>query len=202
MIPAVTVHSYPPPPLREAEILRYAGAPRGDATAHSLLQACLPEIESDMTYRVSYASFPLSMQGDTLDLGFATCESQQLRRCLDGCDRFLLMAATVGLAVDRQIRRYQLSSPAKALMFSAIGSERVESLCDAWEDEQRRVWATKGRALRPRFSPGYGDFPLALQQPLLQTLQAARYLGIALQESLLMMPTKSVTAIVGLYSNP
>ena len=202
MIPAVTVQSYPPPPLREAEILRYAGAPRGDVTARSLLQACLPEIESDMTYRVCYASFPLSIQGETLDLGFATCESRQLRRCLDGCNGILLMAATVGLAVDRQMRRYQQSAPAKALLFSAIGSERVESLCDAWENEQHQIWEARGRVLRPRFSPGYGDLPLTLQRPILQTLDAVKYLGITLNKSLLMTPTKSVTAIVGLYSNP
>ena len=78
MIPAITVRSYAPPPLREEEILRYAGAARGDASTLSLMRTCLQEIESNITYRVCYAAFPLSVRGDTLDLGFTACESRQL----------------------------------------------------------------------------------------------------------------------------
>ncbi|MBR3258643.1 MAG: vitamin B12 dependent methionine synthase, partial [Eggerthellaceae bacterium] len=46
--------------------------------------------------------------------------------------------------------------------------------------------------------PGYGDLPLEVQPDLLGLLDASRRLGITLSDSLLMSPTKSVTAIVGL----
>ena len=53
-----------------------------------------------------------------------------------------------------------------------------------------------------RFSPGYGDMPLQTQSVLLAALDAQRKLGITLSKSLLMTPTKSVTAVIGLFDEP
>ena len=53
-----------------------------------------------------------------------------------------------------------------------------------------------------RFSPGYGDLPLTLQPGILAALDAGRRAGITLLPSLLMNPSKSVTAIFGLSQRP
>jgi cobalamin-dependent methionine synthase I len=53
-------------------------------------------------------------------------------------------------------------------------------------------------ALRPRFSPGYGDLPLELQTNLFKVLDCQHFIGLTLNDSMLMSPSKSVTAIVGL----
>jgi cobalamin-dependent methionine synthase I len=49
-----------------------------------------------------------------------------------------------------------------------------------------------------RFSPGYGDWPLE-QQPELIRLAHADKIGVSLSSSLMLMPRKSITAIIGLY---
>ena len=54
-----------------------------------------------------------------------------------------------------------------------------------------------GLAVRPRFSPGYGDLPLALQREVFAALDCPRRIGLTLSDSLLMSPTKSVTALIG-----
>ena len=51
-------------------------------------------------------------------------------------------------------------STAKALLFQAIGAERIESLCKEFCKEMGLAAKGKGYVVRPRFSPGYGDFPL------------------------------------------
>ena len=56
----------------------------------------------------------------------------------------------------------------------------------------------KGMSLRPRFSPGYGDLPLTVQKEFMTLLDCAHLIGINLNESLLMSPSKSVTAIIGM----
>ena len=48
-----------------------------------------------------------------------------------------------------------------------------------------------------RFSPGYGDLPLETQRPLLQILDSGRRAGIVLSDTMLMIPSKSVSAIIG-----
>ena len=52
--------------------------------------------------------------------------------------------------------------------------------------------------LRPRFSPGYGDLKLEHQKDWFRLLDISRQIGIELTDSLLMVPTKSVTAIIGI----
>ena len=58
----------------------------------------------------------------------------------------------------------------------------------------------KGVLLKPRFSAGYGDLPLAVQKAIFSALELSQRIGLTLNESLLMTPSKSVTAIFGLGS--
>ncbi|MCD7853383.1 MAG: Vitamin B12 dependent methionine synthase activation subunit [Oscillospiraceae bacterium] len=192
MTPVLT-KTYGALPLRRAEILRYARCPNG--TAPPLLEECIAEAEAAAEPgRVCYRIFDLAERGGALDLGFATTTSAALRRNLQDCRRVLVFAATAGLAFDRLISRYSRLSVTKSLFFQAIGTERVEAICDRFCADM----AQELGGLRPRFSPGYGDLPLALQTPLTRALDCARKAGITLNESLLMTPSKSVTAIAGI----
>ena len=59
-----------------------------------------------------------------------------------------------------------------------------------------------GRFLTDRFSPGYGDLPLSLQADFLRATDAGRKLGITVNDSFLMTPCKTVTAVIGLSERP
>lgn len=193
MIDRVIVKAYEPPPVREREILRYAG---GGCPAELLTQ-CLTECAPQLVYKVCWREFPLKVEEKTLDLGFARTESQALRRNLAGCEKIAVFAATVGLGIDRLILKYKALSPAKALVFQAIGAERIEALCDGFNEELSAEYQREGLFTRPRFSPGYGDLPITLQRELLAALDGWRKIGLSLNESLFMTPSKSVTAITG-----
>ncbi|MBQ9735349.1 MAG: Vitamin B12 dependent methionine synthase activation subunit [Clostridia bacterium] len=194
---ALTVRRYLAPPIDRREVLRYAGMRVPSAEIDALLDEVLRETEELFSFRVAHRAFPISVCGDTLSLGFAEVTSCDLSRALAGCDGVLVFAATVGGEVDRAIKKYALLSPAKALLLEALGSERVEALCDAFCADVKADYAEHGAAVRPRFSPGYGDLPLALQKDIFRVLDCERRLGISLGESLLMTPKKSVTALVG-----
>lgn len=180
----------PPPPVDRREILRYA---RGGEETQPLLDALLPLAEQALTYRAAVCTVPLAVEGTQVTLGPLSVTSRSLADNLSGADYALLVAATIGTGLDRLLLRYSRLSPARALLLQAIGAERTEALMEALTV---RLAATHGHLLR-RFSPGYGDLPLALQRELLPLLDAERLLGITLSPSLLMSPTKSVTAIIG-----
>jgi hypothetical protein len=72
----------------------------------------------------------------------------------------------------------------------AIGTERIESLCDAFCNEFEKA--------THRVSAGYGDLPLEIQPQIFALLDCSRKIGLTLNQSLVMSPTKSVTAIFGL----
>lgn len=187
---AVTVKHYAAPPLNRAEIWRYAGVKEPTAELEALLADCIKQAEGKLSYRVC------AVEEKTLPFGnehFASLEEH-----LRGCESVILFAATVGGELDRLIAREQLLSPAKAVLLSAIGAERVEALCDAFCADVEAEAKHRGLYPRSRFSPGYGDLPLRLQKNVFRTLDLTRRLGMTLNESLLMYPTKSVTAIIGL----
>lgn len=192
----VQVLQFPPPPVNRKEILRYMGAVSSPET-EKLIEACLGEAQTVLTYRVCYGIFPLSEEENGVRFPFAFFPSQQLKTALSGCEQGIVFAATVGVGIDRLIARAKAHSPAKALCLHAIGAERVESLCDTFLKKMEEEFLPLGQALRPRFSPGYGDLTLSVQTPLFQALDCPRKIGLTLNESLLMSPSKSVTAIVG-----
>ncbi len=179
------------------EILRYMGEKAPSEAVLQLLDACMEETRNSFSQRVCYASYPMVCKEGCIDLGFCKTESKDLAKCLKNCDRAVVFAATVGMETDRLVAKYGRISPAKALCMQAIGTERIEALCDAFCASLRQS-LLPNECLRPRFSPGYGDLPIEMQREIFSTLDCQRKIGLYLRESLLMSPTKSVTAIVGI----
>ena len=192
----VLVRHFSAPPVSRREVLRYAGV-RGaaDAALLALLDACLAEADEGFSYRVCYAVHPITRTDGGVNLGYTTVHSADLARCLAGCEHAVTFAATVGPLPDRMVARYGTVAPTKALLCQAIGAERIEALCDTFlsvlEKEQ-------GIALCPRFSPGYGDLSLTVQGDIFRVLTPERHIGVSMTDALLMVPSKSVTAIVGI----
>lgn len=121
---------------------------------------------------------------------------------LDGAVAVAVLAVTVGMGVERELRRLSLTDTVGQVVFDAAGTALVERAADAAEASVVGMAAERGLFCNHRFSPGYGDLPLETQVPLLATLDAQRRLGIALSDSLLMTPTKSVTALIGMFDEP
>ena len=185
----------PPPPFRAAEALRYAGARRDDSATEARLLDAYREAAPHLSYTAVYRIFDITADGDTVTVGPIQVTSRTLSGALSGCRRAMLLAATVGARFDRLLLREGRLSPARALLFEAIGAERAEALLDALEGH---ITEALGASLSRRVSPGYGDLPLALQKEIFPLLDCERRLGLTLSESLLMSPKKSVTAFIGI----
>ena len=194
----IYIRDYSAPQVNEAEILRYAGADRNCEELRPLLLDCLDEIGDRLTYKVCYSQFDIAFHGNEIDFGFARVSSKDLAKNLSGCKSIIVFAATVGIEIDRLIARYSSRSPARALMVQAIGNERIEALCNVFCKEMAKEREAEQELVRPRFSAGYGDLPLELQRHIFAVLDCPRKIGVTLNQSLLMSPSKSVTAIIGI----
>lgn len=190
----VRIKTYGEPPYNVREVLRYAGS-RDDDAVLALFEACRAEIAAGLSYKACYLPLSVCVKGDLCDFGAFTAKSKDLARNLDGCEKAVVFAATIGVGIDRLIAKYSVLSPAKALLLDAIGTERIEALCDRFCDDVAREYQTY---CRPRFSPGYGDLPLSFQKEIFSVLNCRKHIGVSITDSLMMSPSKSVTAIVGL----
>ena len=185
------------PALDRKETLRYLGYAGVKSTdgMEWLLDECEALIMPALAPKAVYAPFPLEfLGGERMNLGFATVNSHSLFLNLSGCKSIVLFAATVGAGVDRLIAKYNRLSPARAAVLQAMGAAAVEQWCD---ELNARITEEYGPS-RPRFSCGYGDLPLSLQRSIFPALNVTKNIGVTLTEGDLMMPSKSVTAIVGI----
>lgn len=198
MIRQVCSETFALPPGNRREILRYAGVRSDTPEILPLLEDVWEEVTPYLTGKVCWLECSIAESDGILDLGFLKTGSEALKRNLSGCDRAILFGATIGLFPDRLTARYGSISPVRALMVQAIGAERIEGLCDVFSEKIRREAEASGLRTAPRFSPGYGDFPLSAQKDIFRALDCSRKIGLTLNDSLLMSPTKSVTAIIGI----
>ena len=206
----IFLHKYLELPYNEQEILRYSGCKDAEpgSEVYDLMTRCIDEVKASKacTYAICYRMIQIhSMDEEYIDFGITTASSKDLAKCLSGCNKAVFMAATIGHEIDRIIYRYEKLEPSKAVFMQAIGAERVETMLNAFCDEFGKIYSEDFGSnliddieLTPRFSPGYGDLPLAMQSDFMGILDMSRKLGITLNDSLLMSPSKSVTAIAGI----
>lgn len=190
-------------PVNYKEVYRYAGY--GGLTEHDeqiekMLLEAVQECSKVLTYKVCYRKMDIEWKDGYPILPFFS-DSNNLAKCLEGSYEVIIFAATIGIGIDRLISRYQHISSTKALLTQALGAERVEALCDHFCREIGEQALCEGLYCTPRFSPGYGDLPLETQRDVFRLLDCSRQIGISLGDSLLMTPSKSVTAIFGLRQN-
>jgi len=176
-------------------MLRYAGCRSVEEELLQPLRACIEEVRNRLSYKVCYMQLPLLIKEESCDFGIFTVHSADLAKNLAGCKEVVLFAATIGVEIDRLIAKYTSISPSKAVLLQAIGAERIECLCDVFCEEIAQEMQMGGR---PRFSPGYGDVDLEIQREIVTLLDCTKRIGVSLNDSLLMSPSKSVTAFMGL----
>ena len=184
--------------------LGYQGIAKADENVLMLIDECTDILEKNITPRHICRTFPLQLEkdpdgADILCFGGITVKSNDLARHVRGCSKIVMMAATLGPSPDRLIARAEMTMVLKALVFQAAGAAMIESYCDEVCRGIKEEAAACELEATERFSPGYGDLSLEYQKDFERILEMKKNLGVGFTDSLLMTPSKTVTAFVGLY---
>lgn len=182
------------------EAVRYLGY--GKYAADDLTMALIADSFENLRLvsrpKSVYRIFDMKHTGsDRIEFCGMEVESKNLAKNLKGCREIVLFGATLGIGVDRYITRASLTDMARAVVLQACAAALLEEYCDERQDHIAQEQKKEGKYLRPRFSPGYGDFSISYQEQLVQILDCAKKIGLTLTDSLMMTPTKSVTAVIG-----
>lgn len=148
-----------------------------------------------------YSSIEITECVRLTDLGFELAGSD-IREHLKGCGGCLLLCATLGMAADSLISQWSYRDKGFSLIINACADAAIEYFCNAIEANIADDCSVSGQYITDRFSPGYGDLPLETQIPLCAALGTAKAVGVTLNQSCLMTPQKSVTAIIGISDEP
>lgn len=192
-----------PTPGRLDEALRYMRVPReGYEANRHLAEQGFAELAPAVSPRAVWRRFALETRGTEIAVeGETLCRSSDLARLFAGCRSCAAMAVTLGPEVDRLIQMKSRGDVASAVACDACASVWADSLCDGVEREIESVLA-EGECLTARFSPGYGDVPMSVTADILRLLDAGRRVGLTLSGRGMMIPVKSVTALIGISNAP
>lgn len=189
-----------------AEALRYLGysGQELDADLADRFNEAVEACERELHPRCVHAVFPLdSERSNECHVVLVGCglvlEGRDIARHVEGACEVALMACTLGVESERALRQRAAISPTDALMYGAAASSLVEAAADAEEARIVEEAATRGLRTNFRYSPGYGDLPLDVQPAFLDALDAPRRIGLVCTEGNVLVPTKSITAVVGLF---
>lgn len=175
--------------LDRAEALRYMGGHgvNPDDITKALMDKAEEEILKICRPVYTFTEIPK----DSPVLG-----GEDIRKVIEKSEKVLLIAATLGIYVDKLIRKWQITDMAQAVVIDSMASVAIEQFMDKIELELSKRYS--GYYFTNRFSPGYGDYPLEKQKEIIKLLNTEKKLGLNLTESLMLNPTKSVTAVIGM----
>ncbi len=180
--------------LNRREAIRYLGGAKVEINSkmQELMDECEQMILSAASPKYLYKMIELPCK--------EIVKGKDIASHLDGCDKAILMCATLGSEVDRLIRITEISDMAKAVVLDSFASVAVEQVCCKVDELLAQKYPESYFTFR--FSPGYGDYPIEMQGCFLRTLDAQRKIGLTANSNSLLIPSKSVTAVAGVSKSP
>ena len=184
------------------EVLRYLRTSKDlkDQNINRLIDESIEEIKNLINFRYLYQNYPIQITKDGVNIlnTTLTLKGKSIKKHLNNSKEVYLMAATLGAQVDKKIAYYEKISVTKSMIFDACATTAIEEGCDRVEAEiKEQVLAQGNEDITFRYSPGYGDLAIDIQKKFLRILNAPKKIGLTASKYNMLIPTKSVTAIIG-----
>jgi Vitamin B12 dependent methionine synthase, activation domain len=185
------------------EVLRFQGYKKGidvpDAAVLALFDQALALGETLIEPRMVYRALGVSRQGPGLiEAGGERLAIPGIGRLWGALEQVGAGICTVGAAIEERVRGlWDARELPLAVMLDSVGSAAVESLAEYANDLLCQAAVPAGVNVTNRISPGYAGWDVAEQAALFR-LCPGKTIGVALNESCVMTPGKSISFLVGI----
>lgn len=164
-----------------------------DDRTKSLIEKVKTEALPKLKPRAVHGTFQKNM------LNFS---GKDIEEHLNGAEQCILFAVTLGAESERLFSLYQRTDMEKAVIFDAVCDAFVEAFADEYCDNLLKEYREKGLYINTRYSPGYGDFNIEYQKEFISLLNCQRAIGLTANDSSVLIPRKSITAVMGIFTSP
>ncbi len=190
--------------INTEEALRYMGYNENIDIENikPILTSCEDELLNAANIRYCYKLFDIEHHTDSIIVTGTNLNltGKSITNHLEGCNKAVLMACTLSDKVDKLISRYNITDMTSALITDSMASAMIEQVCNEVEIIIKNQ--LKIENMTWRFSPGYGDLPIDIQKNFIQVINANKQIGLTVTENNILIPRKSVTAIIGISDSP
>lgn len=183
--------------MSKADILRYmrTSSKTDNEQILALTDKAIKIIEETAMPKTLFRVFDCTVGDDTVTIDGVSFYSKRLAENMRGCERAVVFGATLGIAVDKKIKAASATDVALAMALQAAAADKIEEVCDSLEETIKEQYNV---TLRQRYSPGYFDLDITEQKKFFSLLQLEKRIGLTLTDTYEMVPTKSVTAFIGM----
>lgn len=177
------------------QVIRLVQGDPNDLLLRQQIVSLLDEMKKSCPFRIQYRIEPIrtSPDGIVCQHSGLVLEGALAASMLKTCHEIILVLCTLGYPFEQKLAYYQHKDVRLALLWDACGSLYIEKKLDEFENSLPYPYKTD------RFSCGYGDLPLSLQPQIVASLPD---LGVRVLPSHMMFPTKSVSALIGIGTQP
>lgn len=191
--------------IDKLEVLRYLGYSNQviDKDLHELIDKLIESVQDRVCAKTCLSLYDLDKQdrGILLRNTSLVLTGNDIKKCLEKCDKVYLLAVTLGFEMEKLINESKVFGVLNSVILDSIATAYVEQVCDKIEDEIYNECRNLNKGISFRYSPGYGDLPLNIQSDFIKVLDATRRIGLSVSSSDILIPRKSVTAIIGIKNN-
>ncbi|MCC0633133.1 vitamin B12 dependent-methionine synthase activation domain-containing protein [Clostridioides sp. ZZV15-6388] len=189
--------------INQSEVLRYLQykGQEIDKELKETIDECIETAKNKINPRYISRIYPIKINKDKiveLEGTNLTLKSRDIYELLKNCDECVIMAATLGIEVEKEIKRYSYSDLTKGLIIDSCGTTAIEEVCDIVQNNIEKVFSEQNKFITMRYSPGYGDLPIEKNIDILNVLNAQKQIGLTITSNGIMIPRKSVVAIIGI----
>ena len=185
--------------IDKKEVLRYLGygTNSADENIDKIIDECVDLLKNNAREDYIYEIFDISLCENVVVDGGLILLGNDIKKHLADCERVAILGATLGREVDVLLRRYSKTEASRAIILHACATALIEDVCDTAEAEIKKKASANGFYITTRYSPGYGDLPIEHQAQIINILKCDKKIGLTATENSLLVPSKSVTAIIG-----
>ena len=187
----------------KSEVLRYLGH-KGQDIDNDLnlrINQCIQETKKEIDTKYVYGIYDIKNDLDLNTVEFKNTnlilKSKDISELLRDCDKCVLMCATLGFNIEKNIRRYSYNDLTKGIIIDACATTSIEEICDLIQENILESLSKQGKSLTMRYSPGYGGLDISANRDILEVLDAHRKIGVTVTNTGIMIPRKSVVALIG-----
>lgn len=187
------------------DIRRYLGSSTVlDEETEEKMNHILDELVRDYHPRYIHGLYDIIVEKDSVFLPEIKFEvqSKDLAKVMADAEKCVLIACTLGIEIERKLKYYSAHNLELGILYDAIAAAYIEGYLDAVNRQLAEQFQVEGYYMTMRYSPGYGDVDLNVQERIIDVLHAYKRIGLTTNESHLMIPRKSITAFIGLQKKP
>lgn len=190
--------------INKSEVLRYLSydGQEIDEDLDCKINKCIEETKNDIDVKYVYDIYDIVNDLDSNTIQFKNTnlklKSKDVSELLRDCDKCILMSATLGFNIEKNIRRYSYKNLTKGVIIDACATTSIEEICDLVQESILKDVSKEGKSLTMRYSPGYGDLDIRVNKDILNLLNAHRKIGVTVTDTGIMIPRKSVVALIGI----